>query len=206
MRTLLKTVILAAAFVTLACDPGMTIRQTDAVNPITDPTLTIHVKTTHPLIGENWYAPGGATATNLSDKAIMVMSVELIANGTTYANKPPGTSNYPLTIASGKTEALPIWFDLDASVKRTFEKTAELRVHYRIGGKGLISSAFIMGGPLDTNVLKHPAALRWLWRPGEGVPLSDSVFLIREQCWPTFPVIEDDSRATPSYRQVHLAI
>jgi|SRR5947209_18187057 len=152
MMSLLKTLLLAAAFMTVACDPGMTIRQTDAANSTVDQTLTVHVKTTRPLIGENWYAPDGVTATNLSNKPIMVTSVELIAKGTTYANKPPGTSKYPLTIASGKTEALPIWFDLNASVKRTFEKTAELRVHYRSGGMDLISSAFIAGGPLDSNV------------------------------------------------------
>ena len=148
---LLKTLLLVAAFVTVACDPGMTIRQTDAANPTIDKTLIVHVKTTHPLIGESWYAPDGITATNLSEKPIMVTSVELIANRTTYANKPPGVSKYPLTISPGKTESLPVWFDLDASVKRTFEKAAELRVHYRNGGKDLISSAFIVGGPLDSN-------------------------------------------------------
>jgi hypothetical protein len=32
------------------------------------------------------------------------------------------------------------------------------------------------------------------------------VFFIREQCWPTFPVIKNDPRATPSYKQVLEAI
>ena len=149
MISLLKKLLLAGAFVTVACDPGMTIHQTDTANRTIDQILTINVKTTRPFIGGNWYAPDGVTATNLSDKPIMVASVELIANGTTYANKPPGTSKYPLTIAAGKTEALPVWFDLDSSVKRTFEKSAELRVHYRVGDKDLLSSAFLVGGPLD---------------------------------------------------------
>ena len=56
------------------------------------------------------------------------------------------------------------------------------------------------------NNVRHPVGLRWMWKPGEGVKLSDSVFFIREQCWPTFPVIKDDPRATPSYRQVFNAI
>ena len=151
MMSLLKTLLLGVGFVTIACDPGMTIHQTDTANRNIDQTLTIRVKTTRPLIGENWYAPEGITATNLFNKPITVTSVELIANSTTYANKPPGISKYPLTIAPGKTETLPVWFDLDASVKRTFEKTAELRVHYRSGDKEAVSSAFIVGGPLDSD-------------------------------------------------------
>jgi hypothetical protein len=50
---------------------------------------------------------------------------------------------------------------------------------------------------------KHPCANRWLWRPGEYMPLSDSIFFIREHCWPTFPAISNDPRASPSYGQIH---
>jgi hypothetical protein len=53
---------------------------------------------------------------------------------------------------------------------------------------------------------KHPVATRWMWRPGERVPLYDSVFFIREMCWPTFPRISDDPRANPSYGQLYKAI
>jgi hypothetical protein len=56
---------------------------------------------------------------------------------------------------------------------------------------------------------KHPCATRWIWRPGEGVPLSDSVFFLREMCWPTFPLIiplSNDPRSTPTTRQLHRAI
>lgn len=54
--------------------------------------------------------------------------------------------------------------------------------------------------------IKHPCANRWLWRPGEGVPLSDSVFFVREMCWPTYPPISNDPRSDPSYGQLHPAI
>lgn len=53
------------------------------------------------------------------------------------------------------------------------------------------------------NNRKHPVGLRWLWKPGEYVPLTDSVFFIREACWPTFPVKRDDPREHPSYGQVY---
>ena len=53
---------------------------------------------------------------------------------------------------------------------------------------------------------KHLCATRWLWRPGERVPLADSFFFIREMCWPSWPQVHDDPRANPSYRQLHKAI
>ena len=52
----------------------------------------------------------------------------------------------------------------------------------------------------------HPTGLRWMWRPGERVPLSDTVFFIREATFPTFPPvvpITNDSRHPVSYRPIH---
>jgi hypothetical protein len=52
----------------------------------------------------------------------------------------------------------------------------------------------------------HPCGLRWMWRPGERVLLSDSVFFIREACFPCFPPIvplSNDPRHPVSYRPIH---
>lgn len=56
------------------------------------------------------------------------------------------------------------------------------------------------------NNRKHPVAVRWLWRPGDELPLTDSLFFLRETCWPTFPPVTNDSRSEPSYGQVHAAM
>jgi len=52
----------------------------------------------------------------------------------------------------------------------------------------------------------HPCANRWTWWPGEGMPLTDSIFHYREMCWPRFPKVEDDDREGPSPLQVAKAI
>ena len=59
------------------------------------------------------------------------------------------------------------------------------------------------------NNQKHLVATRWLWRPGERVPLSDSFFFLREMCWPSWPPIvprSNDPRGYPTYKQLHKAI
>jgi hypothetical protein len=53
---------------------------------------------------------------------------------------------------------------------------------------------------------KHPCANRWLWWPGERMPLTDSLFFYREMCWPRFPKVEGDDRLGPSPLQVAKAI
>jgi hypothetical protein len=135
-----------------ACDPGMTIYQTNATqNPSVPERVTVRVKASHPLIGETWYAPDNdVTVTNSFDKPIIITKVELLANGATYNHKHTGATNeYPLTVSAGKTETLPLWFDLKDDVKRTFKTPAELRVYYRNDREESVAHAFIVGGPLD---------------------------------------------------------
>jgi hypothetical protein len=59
------------------------------------------------------------------------------------------TNEYPLTVSAGKTQTLPLWFELKDYVKETFKTPAELRVYYRNGREESVAHAFIVGGPLD---------------------------------------------------------
>ncbi len=143
---------IALLLIFAACDPGMTIYQTNTNqnNPVPEP-VTVRVKASHPLIGETWYAPDNdVTVTNPLDKPIVITKVERLANGTTYQHKHTGATNeYPLTVSAGKTETLPLWFDLKDDVWETFKTPAELRVYYRNGRDESVAHAFIVGGPLD---------------------------------------------------------
>jgi hypothetical protein len=141
--------------VTLGCDPGMTIYQTNVGQPAeTVPQrITIQIKTRRSLIGENWYDPD-ATVTDLADKPVSIDKVELIADGSRYENERANSRHeYPFTVTPGKTAKLPIWFDLKHSVDVTFKTPAELRVYCRQGKEEFVQSTFIAGGPLD---LKTP--------------------------------------------------
>jgi hypothetical protein len=143
---------LGLLLVATACDPGMTIYQTNTNQNLSFPEhVTVRVKASHPLIGETWYAPDNdVTVTNAFDKPIILTKVELVANGATYSHKHTGATNeYPLTVSAGKTETLPLWFDLKDDVKRTFKTPAELRVYYHNGREESVAHAFIVGGPLD---------------------------------------------------------
>jgi hypothetical protein len=91
-------VVTFALFV--GCDPGMTIRQINSraeskrTVVIVTPDITIEVKTTHQLIGERWYDPQ-VNVMNSSDSPITITSVELVAQGVTYENKPRAEQTYP---------------------------------------------------------------------------------------------------------------
>jgi hypothetical protein len=154
-----KVRILAAviAILAVACDPGMTIRQTKSPHEGTSgigaagAQVAIDVKTSHPLTGETWYAPQ-VRITNSSDSSITITSVELISQGATYANKPPQPGFYPLVVQAGRTEGLLVWFDLKDAVKKTFHQPAELRVHYRKDNKEEIARTSVVGGPLNTSI------------------------------------------------------
>jgi len=142
-------VLTAMLVLTTACDPGMMIRQSLSPPVSNGTAISIYLKTSHPLIGEPWYAPE-VEITNRSGTPVTVTSVELMAGRTTYLNK--RTKTYPLTLAPGTTKALDVWFDLQEDVKRTFRQPAALRVHYQINHKDSFAESGIIGGPLDTSI------------------------------------------------------
>jgi hypothetical protein len=156
MKSAFKGFLLFFLLLLAGCDPGMTIRQVTQHDRVQfspqapAPTgLLIYVKTSHLLIGENWYAPT-VTVTNSLNASITISSVELIAKGITYANKPRQTGTYPLAVDPGQTQSLDVWFDLRDDVRKTFFKqSAELRVHYRSDGKEQIGQTVVVGGHLN---------------------------------------------------------
>jgi hypothetical protein len=140
----------------VACDPGMTIRQTKSLpkgRRAAMQAVALHVKTSHPLIGQTWYAPE-VKVTNPFDSPITITSVEFVTRRETYANKTARPGAYPLVIQPGSTEILHFGFRLNDDVKKTFLKqSAELRLRYRTGNKEEIAHTNIIGGRLDTSTL-----------------------------------------------------
>ena len=121
MRSIGRTLLAFALFITAACDPGMSIRQDDASARIAATTsLVIHVRTTHPLIGETWYSPG-VDVQNVSDSPISVTKVELRTKTSAFQNKPRRSGTYPAQIPPKMNATLDVWFDLAESVKKTFQ-------------------------------------------------------------------------------------
>lgn len=142
--------LVALSLLLVACDPAITIRQIKASNGPPAP-VTIDVKTEHPIVGHNWYAPQ-VTVTNGSDSPITITSVELAAKRAAYANKPRQPGSYPSAVLPGNSETLDIWFDLTDDVKETFfRQPAELRVHYKTRGQEETVHVSVVGGPLDTS-------------------------------------------------------
>ena len=150
MKDTAGLLLAALLVVTVACDPGMTIRQTSSPGATNGAGVAVSVKTSHPFIGTRWYAPE-VKVTNSSDSPITVTGVELTAQHATLTNKPRRSGTYPLIVPPRETRALDIWFDLQGGVNKTFQESAELRVHYRSHGKEEIVQSTIIGGPLDTS-------------------------------------------------------
>jgi len=149
VRALVIGMIVALA---TGCDPGMTIRQ--AVSQLrTTPSgaVGIRVKTTHPLIGTKVYAPG-VEIVNSSESPIVVVSVVLVTQRGTFANKSGNLKLSAREISPRSTQPLDVLFDLDENVKRSFRQPAELRVNYRIAGKDQAVSASLIGDRLDTSI------------------------------------------------------
>jgi len=133
----------------------MTIRQIGSAKTSTaasdpDEQVTVRVVTTHPLIGENWYSPG-IEVFNMSPHPITVTRVDLETWRAGYENKPQHSGAYPVTIAGGKTMPIEVWFDLNDSVKETFEKNVEVRIYYQGDNGETMVKATMEGAPLQSN-------------------------------------------------------
>jgi hypothetical protein len=149
---------IAMQVLTVACDPGMIIRQASVpgrapnAGPSPEAQVEVSAKTTHQLIGETWYDPE-VKVTNLSDSPITITEVELSARGKAYASnwRPwsrPGA--FPLTIQPMNSGTLEISFRLDEDVWKTFfRRPAELLVHYTLGADSMVARATVVGANLD---------------------------------------------------------
>ena len=102
------------------------------------------------LIGENWYSPS-IEILNMSSHPITVTRVDLETWRATYDNKPQRSGAYPVTVAVGKTMPIKVWFDLNDSVKKTFEKNVEVRVYYQGDNGEAMVTAKMEGAPLQSN-------------------------------------------------------
>jgi hypothetical protein len=140
-----EAILAAALSLTVACDPGIAIYQSNPVGGTsTNPAVTIQIASSHPFVGEKWYAPS-VTITNSSTSPISIISVELAAGRNLYANKPVRFGSYPLAIKAGTAESLDSRFDLSDDVEETFQGPVELRVNYRNAGKNEIVRALLVG-------------------------------------------------------------
>jgi hypothetical protein len=156
LTRILRTVLVSMPFLMVACDPGMSIRQVKAPvqatigNVASDADVIVSVNTTHQLIGVNWYEPR-IKVTNVSNQPITVTNLELFARAKAYANEPPQfqPAPYPLRMEPGSTEVLQGMFWLDEDVQNTFQKPAELLVHYKIGDKPGIARVRVVRGSLS---------------------------------------------------------
>jgi hypothetical protein len=122
LRQIVSALFSAILLLMDACDPGMTIRQNKSLSRAGGaamPAVAIHVKTSHPLIGQTCYAPE-VKVTNPSDSPITITSVELVTRRETYANKTARPGTYPLVIQPGSTEIIDVGFRLNDDVKKTF--------------------------------------------------------------------------------------
>ena len=148
-----RIAIMAAAAALLllivACDPGVIIRQVGPVSgAVTQNSVILHVKSTHQLIGETWYAPQ-VTVTNSSHAPITITEVELSTKQKIYSDSSPQPQDLPKTVLPGQTQNVTVLFRLDDDVQKTFRQSAELRVHYRGGNTDDIVRAVIELGPVD---------------------------------------------------------
>ena len=150
-----KTLVLRAAFVAIpfvvvACDYGMTIRQLNSPDRVSqgsstkDSQIVVNVETAERLIGTTSYLTG-VKLTNVSEESVTVSNIDLSAQNKTYENEPTQFTVYPFKINPGSTERVGVYFHFDDDVWNTFQQPADLRVYYRIGNEQNVVHASIIG-------------------------------------------------------------
>ena len=152
--TFIRVVLVLGLIALVACDPGMTVRQINsfvqsenvAVTAI--PKISVDVKTTHQLVGEHWYSPQ-TIATNPSGFPIKITGVELVADGTTFQNKPRVANYYPLELPAHDTVALDVNFRFNDGVSKVFKNPGEVRIHYSSQQGAGLARVTVAGGPLN---------------------------------------------------------
>jgi hypothetical protein len=160
-----KTLVLRAAFVAIpfmvvACDIGLSIRQVNPPDRVSqgsapkDAQIVVNVETMERLIGNTSYLTG-VKLTNVSGVSVAVSRIDLLAQNKTYENEPTRFTVYPLTIQPGGVERVGVYFRLDDDVQNTFQKPADLRVHYRIGNEQRVAHASIIGEEKGFKQLFH---------------------------------------------------
>jgi hypothetical protein len=112
--------------------------------------VLIHVRSTRQLIGETLYSPE-IQITNSLESPITITSIELATQSETFANTFPRPETYPKAIQAQKAETLRVLFRLDDSVRKTFERPGDLRVHYRANDQEGIATASILSAPLEAS-------------------------------------------------------
>jgi hypothetical protein len=159
LRRTIRVVPLTFLLLIVGCplgDRSMTIRQAvqhelRGAPAIPSPSnLTIAVRTSHSFIGSTVYTPD-ITATNSSASPLTINAIELTAKGVVYANL--RQEEYPVVVASGRTQALGIGFKLRDDVWNTFFKQpADLQVTYVINGYEMTGHVSIIGDRLNSKV------------------------------------------------------
>ena len=148
-----RTLLMLSLTAFIACDPAMTIRQTNAVveseNAVVSaiPKISVDVTTTHQFIGEYWYGPR-VLVTNLSDFPITIIGVELVSGGVTYENR-PRVARYPLNVPSHDASLLDVYFRFGNGVDQVFKSPGELRFHYSSHQGSGVARITVAAGPLN---------------------------------------------------------
>jgi hypothetical protein len=154
-RLVLRAVFVAIPFMILACDYGMSIRQVNSPDHVSqesstkDSQIVVTVEPAERLIGETWYSTG-VRLTNDSREPVLVSNIDIFAQNKIYQNEPTQFTTYPLRINPSGTERVGVYFRLDDDVENTFRNAADLRVYYRIGNEQRIAHARIVGGGIGS--------------------------------------------------------